>query len=132
NKFGMIYRCVARTPTVMTAHARLFQLPWRFAHKVIAPSQPTADYYRRRFLVTAGAMQVVPHLFDMASVAQATDASRHAARAQLGIRDDAFLIGSLGEICDRKNQIDILRILKLLVGRGIDAELLLIGRKIAL
>lgn len=127
NKFGMIYRLVARTPTVMTAHARLFQLPWRFAHCVIAPSRPTADYYRKRHLVTRSSVHVVPHMFDVATIALVSDQSRAAARATLGIRSNAFLLGSVGEICNRKYQIDMLRILKRLVGLGVDAELLLVG-----
>ena len=50
----------------------------------------------------------------------------------LGIRQDAFLLGSIGEICNRKNQIDMLLILRALVAQGIDAELLLVGVKGAL
>ncbi len=132
NKFGMIYRLIARTPTVMTAHARLFQLPWRFAHSVIAPSRPTAEYYRRRLLVTKASVQIVPHMFDVTTVSLVTEQSRASARATLGIRPEAFLLGSVGEICDRKYQIDMLRILKRLVRLGVDAELVLIGPVIEL
>lgn len=132
NKFGMTYRLVAGTPTVMTAHARLFQIPWRFAHVVIAPSVPTAKYYRKRFLVADSSLTVVPHLFDVDPVVAATPATRAAARAELGLSPDAFVVGSVGEICDRKNQIDMLRILKRLVGKGVNAHLLLVGRMIQL
>ena len=132
NKFGMTYRLVARTPTVMTAHARLLQIPWRFAHVVIAPSVPTANFYRKRFLVADSSITVVPHLFDVDPVVAATPATRAAARAEFGLSPDVFVIGSVGEICDRKNQIDMLRILKILVNKGIDAHLLLVGRMIQL
>jgi glycosyltransferase involved in cell wall biosynthesis len=129
NKYAMIYRLVARTPVVMTAHARIFQIPWRFAHVVLAPSAPTAEYYRRRLLVPARNARVIPHLFDVGKVAPVSDESRAEARRGLGIRSDAFLLGSIGEICNRKNQIDMLLILKALVTQGVDAELLLIGVK---
>jgi len=127
NKYGMVFRLAARSPTVMTAHARLLQLPWRFAHRVIAPSQPTADFYLGRGLVSRRSMRVVPHLFDASGVTPVSAASRAAVRAELGIRPDTFLVGSVGEICDRKNQVDMLRILRRLVGMGVDAELLLVG-----
>lgn len=129
NKYAMVYRVVARTPVVMTAHARQFQVPWRFAHVVLAPSAPTADYYRRRLLVSARNMRVVPHLFDVGQVLPVTEESRAAVRRTLGIRQGAFLLGSIGDICNRKNQIDMVLILKALVAQGVDAELMLIGVK---
>jgi len=130
NKIAMIYRLLGLTPTVMTAHTRLFQLPWRFAHCVIAPSQQTAGYYLKRRLVPRSRMQVIPHIFDIGAVTPVTDASRAAARAGLGIRHEAFVLGSVGEVSDRKNQIDQLRILRRALASGVDAELLLIGKKL--
>ncbi|KQU76589.1 group 1 glycosyl transferase [Aminobacter sp. DSM 101952] len=127
NKFGLVFRCAAGTPIVMTAHTRQFQLPWLFAHAVIAPSQQTADYYLSHWLVRRRNMHLVRHMFDVGTVEAATPASQSAARAKLGLKPSSFVIGSVGEIDARKNQIDMVRMLKGLVGRGIDAELLLVG-----
>lgn len=127
NKFGLVFRCAAGTPIVMTAHTRQFQLPWLFAHAVIAPSRQTADYYLSRWLVRRRNMHLVRHMFDVATVVAVTSASRIAARAKLGIRPSSFVIGSVGDIGARKNQIEMVRVLKGLVEQGIDAELLLIG-----
>jgi len=127
NKFGLVFRCAAGTPIVMTAHTRQFQLPWLFAHAVIAPSQQTADYYLSRQLVRRRNMHLVRHMFDVATVMAATPTSRSAVRAELGIKTSSFVIGSVGEIDARKNQIEMVRVLKGLIGRGIDAQLLLIG-----
>ena len=52
---------------------------------------------------------------------------RSEARQKLGIRQDALLLGSTGAISMRKNQIDMIRVLKRLVASGVDTELLLIG-----
>lgn len=127
NKFGLVFRCAAGTPIVMTAHTRLFQLPWLLAHAVIAPSQQTADYYLSHRLVRRRNMHLVRHMFDVATVSTAAPASRSAARTKLGIDASSFVIGSVGEIGERKNQIEMVRVLKGLLERGIDAELLLIG-----
>ncbi|PWK72594.1 glycosyltransferase family 4 protein [Aminobacter sp. AP02] len=127
NKFGLVFRCASGAPIVMTAHTRQFQLPWLFAHAVIAPSQQTADYYLSHWLVRRRNMHLVRHMFDVDSVATVTPQSRGAARADLGISASAFVVGSVGEITERKNQIDAVRILQGLVAAGVDAELLLVG-----
>lgn len=127
NKLLMIFTLADGAPAVMTAHSRQFQLPWRFAHAVIGLSQPTADYYTRRFLVSRRRMHVLPNLFDTEALRPVSAEARSRARAALGIRDEAFLLGSVGLICGRKRQVDAMRILKQLVLDGVDAELLLIG-----
>lgn len=127
NKFGLVFRCAAGTPIVMTAHARQFQLPWLFAHEVIAPSQWTADYYASRMLVVRRRLHVIPNMFDTGSIVPASAESRAAVRRVLGIREDAFLIGSVGHLSTRKNQIDMVAVLRGLLAAGVDAELLIVG-----
>lgn len=109
NKFGLVYRFAGPVPVVATAHAALFQLPWRWFSAVIAPSRATADYHarvnrvpRRRIHLVANAVRVPPADADPA-------AARREARRALGLDDGEFVIGTLGEICDRKNQVDLLR-----------------------
>lgn len=127
NKIAMVFTIADGVPAVMTAHSRQFQLPWRFAHAVIGLNQPTADYYTRRLLVSRRRMHVLPNMFDADALCPTSEKARAGARATLGIRNDAFLLGSVGLICDRKQQDDALRLLKRLVAKGVDAELLLIG-----
>lgn len=109
NKFGLVYRFVGPVPVVATGHAALFQLPWRWFSAVIAPSRAAADYHarvnrvpRRRIHLVANAMRVPPADADPAAM-------RSKARRALGLDDGEFIIGTLGQICDRKNQVDLLR-----------------------
>lgn len=127
NKFAAVYRVAARAPTVMTAHARRFQLPWMAAHAVIGPSRQTADYYHRHLLVRRRAMRVVPNLFPTDGIEPVTEAARSSARSALGLDPACFVIGSVGHICVRKNQIAMLRVLKELLAAGTDARLVLAG-----
>jgi glycosyltransferase involved in cell wall biosynthesis len=127
NKVLMVFTIADGAPAVMTAHSRQFQLPWRFAHAVVGLSRQTADYYTSRLLVPKNRMHVVPNMFDAMALAPVSPQSRGEARQKLGIRQDALLLGSTGAISIRKNQIDMIRVLKRLVASGVDAELLLIG-----
>ncbi|MRX33045.1 glycosyltransferase family 4 protein [Aminobacter sp. MDW-2] len=127
NKFGLVFRCAAGTPIVMTAHARQYQLPWLFAHEVIGLSQWTVDYYVKHWLVSRRHIHLLPNMFDVGRIEPVSVASRARARAALGIRDEAFLIGSVGQLGGRKNQIDMVRVLRKLLDEDVDAELLVIG-----
>jgi glycosyltransferase involved in cell wall biosynthesis len=127
NKYGMIYRLAAGAPVVMTAHTRQFQLPWPVAHVMIAPSVETADYYHRRFLARRGATRVIANMFPVDSVPVVTTGSRATARALLGLEPDAFVIGAVGHLEERKNQAAMHRIAKRLAAAGVPVRLLLVG-----
>lgn len=109
NKYGLVYRFAGPVPVVATAHAALFQLPWRWFSAVIAPSEATADYHarvnrvpRRRIHLVANAVRMPPAGTDLA-------AARRNARRALGLGEAEFVIGTVGEIGERKNQVDLLR-----------------------
>jgi glycosyltransferase involved in cell wall biosynthesis len=123
----MVYRIADGTPSVMTAHARHYQIPWIFAHAVVGLSRQTMDYYISRRLVAAQRLFNVPNIFNIDDFSPVDPSSRAAARAQLGIRNEAFLIGAVGSIGARKRQADMVRVLARLVEAGVDAELLLVG-----
>jgi glycosyltransferase involved in cell wall biosynthesis len=127
NKFLMIFTIADGAPAVMTAHTRQFQIPWRFAHAVVGLSRQTADYYIKRLLVSPSRMHIVPNMFDSAALQPVSPEARNLARQKLGIRENTFLLGSVGLIGVRKRQIDMLAILKQLLEKGIDAELMLVG-----
>ena len=128
NKYGMVYRLSVGAPVVMTAHTRQFQLPWPAAHVVIAPSAETADYYHRRLLARRGATRVIANAFPVDSVPVVTVESRAAARSMLGLEQDAFVIGAVGHLEERKNQSGMQRIARRLERAGLKVRLLLVGQ----
>lgn len=127
NKFGLVYRFAGPVPIVATAHAALFQLPWRWFSAVIAPSKATADYHarvnwvpRRRIHLVDNAVRVPPSDADPA-------AARRRARRALGLDEGEFVIGTVGQICARKNQVDLLRAMARLPGDFGPVTLVMIG-----
>ncbi len=128
NKYAMVFRLAAGAPTVMTAHARKFQLPWMFAHGVIGLSAPTIAYYADRRLVSRKRIFDIPNLFRMDEIAPVTEVGREEARGALGLPSEGFVIGSVGKIDERKRQADMIGVLARLVRAGHDARLVLIGR----
>lgn len=128
NKYGMVYRLVAGAPVVMTAHTRQFQLPWPAAHIVIAPSEETAAYYHRRLLARGAATRIIANLFAVDDVPPVTPASRAKARAFVGLDADAFVIGTVGHLEERKNQAGMQRLAQRLAKAGVNVKLLLVGR----
>ncbi|MGB8816751.1 MAG: glycosyltransferase family 4 protein [Rhizobiaceae bacterium] len=127
NKFGMVFRFASGFPAVMTAHSRKFQLPWMAAHIVIAPSQDTADFYVKRLLARRKSIRVISNMFPVEQIEPANAAARLKPRAQLGIAADAFVIGAVGHLEERKNQAAMQRLTQRLAGDGLPVRLLLIG-----
>lgn len=127
HKYGAIYRVAGKIPIVATAHACHFQLHWVFNNRVIAPSQITADYHHRVNRVRRRNLRIIHHAFDVATATVATAEDRAARRADLGLPQDAFVMGMTGDICRRKNQLDCVRVLAALRDRDVNAHLLLIG-----
>jgi glycosyltransferase involved in cell wall biosynthesis len=125
--YGMLTRILSRRPVVATAHSQSIQLHWRFNNIVIATSPGAAEHHRRRNLVPRSAMRVQANFIETGKFPQTTDAARRAARAEFGFGDDDFVIGSVGFIDDRKNQLDLAQALGEVVRKVPRARLLLVG-----
>lgn len=114
NKFGLVYRIAGRVPVVATAHAAMFQLPWPWFSAVIAPSRATADYHARVNRVPRRHIHLVPNGICMPPPGIDFAETRAKARRALGLDDAGFVIGTVGDLCERKNQVDLLRAAALL------------------
>lgn len=124
NKYGLVYRFAAGSPVLTTAHSRHIQLPFAFMRAVIAPSRQTADYHHRKNLVPGRKLTVIPNLLDTRAPAAA---ARTQCRAELGISEDEFVIGIVGGVGARKNQVDGMRILEKVLARHPETRLVIVG-----
>jgi glycosyltransferase involved in cell wall biosynthesis len=125
--YGMLTRMLSHTPVVATAHSQSIQLHWRFNNIVIATSPGAAEHHRRRNLVRQSALRLQANFIETAGFPRPTAAQRSATRKEFGFDDDAFVIGSVGSIDNRKNQLDLAQALGEVVRKAPQARLLLVG-----
>lgn len=127
NKYGLVFRFAGSIPVVATAHAALFQLPWWWFSAIIAPSRATADFHASVNRVPRQRIHLVNNAVALPATGENGAEARHKARQALGLGDDEFVIGSVGDIIPRKNQVDLLRALTLLPDDIAPVTLVLVG-----
>ncbi|ABD88844.1 glycosyltransferase family 4 protein [Rhodopseudomonas palustris] len=125
--YGMLARILSRRPVVATAHSTSLQLHWWFNNRVIATSPDAEAHHIKVNRVSRRAMRMIPSFIDTRSFPVIGDDERVAAREALGLPQDAFVIGCVGDICERKRQIDVVRALANVLKVEPRARLLLVG-----
>jgi glycosyltransferase involved in cell wall biosynthesis len=100
--FGILLRWLGGVPSVATAHSNHFQLHWMFNDSVIAGSEATLRYQRRRNFVRAGRSETIHLFIDRCRLAAAPPDARRRARQRLGLADDVPLLGLVGNVTLRK------------------------------
>ena len=70
---------------------------------------------------------VVPYGFDLPAWSDADDEARRAIRAELGAGETTFVVGWAGRLTAIKRPLDLIRTLRALVDRRVDALLVLVG-----
>ncbi|MBB5047186.1 glycosyltransferase involved in cell wall biosynthesis [Rhodopseudomonas rhenobacensis] len=125
--YGMLARILSRRPVVATAHSTSLQLHWWFNNRVIATSPDAEAHHIKVNRVSRRAMRMIPSFIDTRSFPVIGDDERSAAREALGLPQDAFVIGCVGDICERKRQIDVVRALANVLKTEPKARLLLVG-----
>lgn len=125
--YGALTRLLSRRPVVATAHSTFLQLHWRLNNIVIATSPEAASYHRQFNRVPPKAMHMIPNFIDTTVFSVIRPKERHAARALLDLPQDAFVIGTVGDIGPRKSQIDLVRAFAVFVKARPNARLILAG-----
>lgn len=127
HSYGMLARLFGPVPVVATAHSCHFQLHWPFNHFVIATSTQAADYHRRYNRVSPNAIAVIPNFIDTSCFDLPNAAVREAARRDLRLPLDAFVVGSVGHVIPRKRPSDLLRGFAHLARAHRNSRLLMVG-----
>lgn len=70
---------------------------------------------------------VVPYGFDLPAWSDADDEARRAIRAEIGAGDTTFVVGWAGRLTAIKRPLDLIRTLRALLDRRVDALLVLVG-----
>lgn len=125
--YGMLARILSRRPVVATAHSSSLQLHWWFNNLVIATSPDAERHHVQVNRVRRAAMRMIPSFIDTSRFPVITAEERARARDTLGLAQDAFVIGCVGDICERKRQIDMVRALANVLKHEPTARLVLVG-----
>jgi glycosyltransferase involved in cell wall biosynthesis len=102
NFFGILLRWMCRVPAVATAHANHFQLHWMFNDSVIANSDATLRYQRRRNFVRPSRSETIRMFVGRTQIAARPTEARRRARELLGLDDTVPLAGLVGNVGPRK------------------------------
>jgi glycosyltransferase involved in cell wall biosynthesis len=96
----------------------------RFADAFVAVSDNTAEYARHRRECAPGKLRVIRNGTDLSRFGRDPIARRRV-RGELGIPDDAWVVGSIGRFVPEKDQAQLLRAVEPILSDG--AVLLLVG-----
>jgi glycosyltransferase involved in cell wall biosynthesis len=110
---------------------RLFRLAERLlarsADTLIAVSDEVRDDLVAFGVASADRFAVVPYGFDLPAWSEADDEARVRIRAEIGVSAETFVIGWAGRMTPIKRPLDLVRTLKSLLDRNVDAVLVLLG-----
>jgi glycosyltransferase involved in cell wall biosynthesis len=99
----------------------------RGAGRLVAVSDEVRDDLVRFKVAPARRFAVVPYGFDLPAWSEADDESRRRLREEVGADDDCFVVGWVGRLTAIKRPLDLVRTLRALLDREVDALLVLVG-----
>lgn len=76
--------------------------------------------------VNKGSIQIIPNAIEGGLYTYSLE-TRNRIRSRLKISDDTLLIGNVGRLAPQKNQMFLLDVLKIVLNKGVDAKLLIVG-----
>jgi glycosyltransferase involved in cell wall biosynthesis len=126
--FGVLLRPLTGVPVVATAHTSHFQLHWRFNDLVIANSDSTRDYQRKKNGVADKRLTTIPCFVDLKKFSQTSAEMRRRMRSELGLRDDQLAVGVVGAVTPRKGQLELVDAMPELVERYPKIKFVFIGQ----
>lgn len=99
----------------------------RMTTSLIAVSPEVRDDLVSLHVAPASKFTVVRLGIDLAQRVDNDDAQRRETRRQMGLRDDAFVVGWVGRMTAVKNTDSVVQALRQLIERGLDAYAVLVG-----
>jgi glycosyltransferase involved in cell wall biosynthesis len=109
------------------AFRRIERVLARRTDALIAVSAEVRDELVALGVAPRGRFVVIPYGFELTGPSAASERSRAAQRAALGIADDTFVIGWAGRLTDIKRPLDLVATLAETVRHGVDAVLVVVG-----
>jgi glycosyltransferase involved in cell wall biosynthesis len=126
--YGTLAATLCRIPTLNTRHGRAalrtYSWVWSLTDHVVAVSHDARTELLRHNAIPADKVTVIWNGIDLSPyrVAQSTDI-----RAELGVRGDRPLIGTVGRLSEEKDHETLLRAFQAALESGLAAELVIAG-----
>ena len=127
HNFGVCLRRFYHIPCVATAHSHIIQPHWMFNDHVVAVSNATCRFQRRRNLVREQRIETIYGFMDYPRFAGVSCASGMQIRQEWGLDAQTPLIGVIGDIIPRKGQLHVIRALPRILAACPTARLAIIG-----
>jgi glycosyltransferase involved in cell wall biosynthesis len=127
HNFGVFLRHFSGIPCVATAHSHKVHWHWLMADRIIAVSDATRRYHRRKNFIPPSRIETVHGFIDASRFAPCPPEARAALRRDLGAPEDALLIGAIGDFLPRKAQHYLVRALPSILAAVPNAWLALAG-----
>lgn len=127
HNFGVCLRRFCNIPCIATAHSHIVQPHWMFNDHVVAVSEATRQFQRRRNFVRDQRIETVHGFMDYPRFAQVGCEAGREIRTELGIGADTPLIGIIGDIIPRKGLLHLVRALPGIVQTSPLVRLLVVG-----
>lgn len=128
HSFGVLLKLASRIPVVATAHSRSLQLHWRLNDFVIANSNSTAEYQTKFNRVPKSKLETIHCFVDLQKFREVTERDVRRVQRQLRLNGDEFLVGVVGDVCERKGHRFLFQALSRVVKQVPNLRLVLLGR----
>jgi glycosyltransferase involved in cell wall biosynthesis len=127
HNFGVCLRRLSHIPCVATAHSHIIQPHWMFNDHVVAVSDATRRFQRRRNLVREKRIETIYGFMDYPRFAGVSCEAAAQIRQEWGLDAQTPLLGIIGDIIPRKGQLHLIRALPLILASCPDVHLAIIG-----
>ncbi len=125
--FGVLLRRFHGIPCVATAHNRFVQPHWTFNDHVIATSEATRRFHAWFNLVLPHRITTIRNFIDIERFTGVNPGARAQIRREFGVGNSTLLVGSIGQICPRKDQFRLVQAMHEVTRRLPSAKLLIVG-----
>lgn len=127
HNFGVCLRGMTRIPCVATAHSHIVQPHWIFNDHVVAVSDATRCFQRRRNFVRQNRIETVHGFMDYSRFASVPVEAGLAIRSEWNVPPSAPLLGIIGDIIPRKGQLFLVRAYAMIRRQFPNARLVVVG-----
>jgi glycosyltransferase involved in cell wall biosynthesis len=126
--FGVLMKMMTGVRVVATAHTCSLQLHWRMNDRVIANSKSTANFQRRINRVSPAKLKTIYCFTDLDRFENVKPADVKIVRNEMRLRDDDFVVGTVGDVLARKGQLYLFRAMEEIISQVPNFKLVLVGR----